>query len=195
MNQVSNNKNYNFSKYLKGRILVTIDAANLESSVKDLNWWIDYIKLRNLFNNSELIQIRNYCVHHGTDNQNNFFTFLKKSGFVLITKPLKIIKQEDIKKGDLRKANFDVEIAVDVMEMIGKFNTLVLFSGDSDFDYLIKNLKSKGKRVVVISTKYHISKELIESGNKYIDLKKLRKRIERRTKNDQTKSPSFSTGN
>ena len=182
MNQFSNKIEYNFSKYLKGKVLVAIDAANLESSVKDLGWWIDYIKLRDLFNNSKLIQIRNYCVHHGTDNQNNFFTFLKKNGFVLITKPLKIIKQEDIKKGDLRKANFDVEIAVDVMEMIDKFNTLVLFSGDSDFDYLIKILKGRGKKVVVISTKYHISKELIKGGNKYIDIKKLRGRIERQVK-------------
>ena len=126
-----------------------------------------------------MIQIRNYCVHHGTDNQNNFFTFLKKNGFVLITKPLKIIKQEDIKKGDLRKANFDVEIAVDVIKMIDKFDTLVLFSGDSDFNYLIKILRGKGKRVVVISTKYHISKELIENSNKYIDLKKMREKIYR----------------
>jgi len=169
------------SKYLKGRILVAIDAANLESSVRDLGWWIDYIKLRNLFNGNKLIQIRNYCVHHGTDNQNNFFTFLKKNGFVLITKPLKIIKQRDMKKDDLRKANFDVEIAVDVMEMADRFDTLVLFSGDSDFDYLIKILKGKSKRIVVISTKYHISKELIESGSKYIDLKKLREEIKRQT--------------
>jgi len=27
-----------------------IDAANLESSVKDLGWWIDYVKLRKLLN-------------------------------------------------------------------------------------------------------------------------------------------------
>ena len=181
MNQFSNKMNYDFSKYLKGRILVVIDAANLESSVKDLGWWIDYAKLRNLLDGNKLVQVRNYCVHHGTANQNNFFTFLKKNGYILITKPLKIIKQKEIKKGDLRKANFDVEIAVDVMEMADKFDTLVLFSGDSDFDYLIKILKSKGKRVVVISTKYHISKELIESGSKYIDLKKLREKIERQT--------------
>lgn len=172
---------YNFSKYLKGKTLIMIDAANLESSVKDLGWWIDYLKLRNLFDDNELIQIRNYCVHHGTDNQNNFFTFLKKNGFILITKPLKIIKQEYIKKGDLRKANFDVEIAVDAMQMAEEFKTLVLFSGDSDFDYLIKILKNKGKRIVVISTRHHISKELIKSGNKYIDLKKLREKIERET--------------
>ncbi len=119
------------SKYLKGRVLVMIDAANLESSVKDLGWWIDYVKLRNLFNSETLIEIRNYCVHHGVDNQNKFFTFLKKNKFTLITKSLKIIKQEDISKDNLRKANFDVEIAVDALEMANKFDTLVLFSGEA----------------------------------------------------------------
>lgn len=167
-------------KYLKGNILVMIDAANLESSVKSLDWWIDYIKLRNLFNKKRLVEIRNYCVHHGTDNQNNFFTFLKKNGFTLITKPLKIIKQGDIAKGKLRKANFDVEIALDAQGLADSFDTLVLFSGDSDFDYLVRKLRSKGKRVIIVSTRHHISKELINSGNKYIDLRKIRKLIERK---------------
>jgi len=167
------------SKYLKGRILAIIDAANLESSVKYLGWWIDYVKLKNLFKDGDLIEIRDYCVRHDADNQDRFFTFLKRNGFSLITKPLKIIKAEDISRGDIRKANFDVEIAVDVMEMIDKFNTLVLFSGDSDFDYLLKKLKNKDKNTIVVSTKHHISKELIESSNKYIDLKKLKNLIKR----------------
>jgi len=64
--------------------------------------------------------------------------------------------------------------------MANKFDTLVLFSGDSDFDYLVKNLRNKGKKVIVVSTKYHIAKELITSGNKYVDLKKLKVFIERK---------------
>ncbi|MFH1030291.1 MAG: NYN domain-containing protein [bacterium] len=167
-------------KYLKGKILVMIDAANLESSVKDLGWWIDYIKLRNLFDGKKLVEIRNYCVHHGAKSQNNFFTFLKKNKFILITKPLKIIKQNDIEAGDIRKANFDVEIAVDAMEMVDKFDTLVLFSGDSDFNYLVENLKQKNKRIIVISSKYHVAKELIQSSSKYIDIRKLKALIKRK---------------
>jgi len=167
-------------KYLKGKILVVIDAANLESAVKSLGWWIDYIKLRRLFSKNHLVEIRDYCVQHYTENQNKFFTFLKKNGYKLITKKLKIIKAPEIEKGDLRKANFDVEITFDVLEMINQFDTLVLFSGDSDFDYLIRRLRSKRKNIIVISTKYHISKELIESSNKYIDIKEIREFIERK---------------
>ena len=184
-----NNFKSMLSKYFQGRILVVIDAANLESSVKDLGWWIDYIKLRELFNGENLVEIRDYCVHHKTENQNKFFCFLKRNRFTLITKPIKIIKLEDIQKGDIRKANFDVEIAVDVTKMMEKFDTLVLFSGDSDFDYLVNNLRKANKKVIVISSKYHIAKELIKSSNKYIDIRRLRPFIERKIK-----SPSFPTG-
>jgi uncharacterized LabA/DUF88 family protein len=168
----------NINNYLKGKIFVVIDAANLESSVKSLGWWIDYIKLKNLFDKNKLVEIRDYCVAHYTDNQNKFFAFLKRNGFK-VTKPLKIIKAPEIEKGDIRKANFDVEITIDVLERVDKFDTLVLFSGDSDFDYLIRKLRAKDKNVIVVSTKHHISKELIESSNKYIDLKKLRNLIEK----------------
>jgi len=169
----------NLNKYLMGKVLVMIDAANLESSVKDLEWWIDYNKLRKLFDGNELVDIRDYCVQHGTEDQNNFFAFLKNNGFTLITKPLKVIKTEEVEEADVRKADFDVEIAVDAMEMIDSFDTLVLFSGDSDFDYLLKNIQKKGKRTLVISTSHHVSRELIERSHKYIDLKKLRNLIER----------------
>ena len=96
----------------------------------------------------------------------------------------------DRAKGKYRKANFDVEIALDAREFVNSYDTLVLFSGDSDFDYLVKMLRERGKRVIVVSSRHHISKELIKSCNKYIDLKKLKLHIERVDK----KSPSFATG-
>ncbi len=126
-----------------------------------------------------MIGIRHYCPRFDDEKQDNFFTVLKKTGYKLITKPLKIISQLNIEKGDLRKANFDVEIAIDALDLLSKYDTLILISGDSDFDSLVKRLKKAGKRVIVVSSRYHISKELIDSCNKYIDIKKLRKYIER----------------
>lgn len=167
-------------KHIVGRTVVFIDAANLESSVKHLGWWIDYEKLFSYFkDNTELAGIRHYCVRHDDERQDKFFTVLKRTGYKLITKPLKVITEADKFKGDLRKANFDVEIALDAYLLSDSFDTLVLFSGDSDFDYLVRRLREKNKKVIVISTKYHISKELIASCNKYVDLKKLRPYIER----------------
>lgn len=57
---------------------------------------------------------------------------------------------------------------------------MMLFSGDSDFDYLLKELKKEGKRVIVVSMKYHVSRELIKRADVYIDLRKIKKLIERK---------------
>ena len=168
-------------KYVEGKTAVFIDAANLENSVKSRGWWIDYKKLYMFFDQrTNLVTIRHYCVRHNDERQDNFFTVLKRTGFKFITKPLKIITNDDKLKGHLRKANFDVEIAMDVAELADKFDTLILFSGDSDFDYLVKKLREKDKKVIVISTKHHIARELIAGCNKYIDLKKLKPYIERK---------------
>ncbi|HPP08754.1 MAG TPA: hypothetical protein PK303_06520 [bacterium] len=39
-------RNFDIKKYLKGKVLVIIDAANLENSLKDMGWKIDYLKLK-----------------------------------------------------------------------------------------------------------------------------------------------------
>lgn len=164
----------------KQKTMVFIDAANIELSAKDLKFKIDYKKLQKyLINNYKIEYLGFYTVRFETKEHDNFLTVLKKSGYKLNTKPLKIIKNRDRELGDIRKANFDVEIAVDAMKLIDKYQTMVLFSGDSDFDYLIKELRKSGKGVVVISLSHHISKELIESSDYYLDLKKIKGQISR----------------
>jgi len=160
------------NKYIQGRALVCIDTANLECSLKDLEWHMVYQKLHHYFkNNAELVGIRFYCANFDNVAHNNFFTVLKRIGFKLITKKIKIIYNG---QDNIRKANFDVEITLDALNLIDKYETLVLFSGDSDFDYLIKFLRSKRKNIIVVSTRYHISRELIGCSNKFFDLEKLK---------------------
>jgi uncharacterized LabA/DUF88 family protein len=160
-----------FKQYIKGNILVLIDAANLESSLKDLGWRMDYKKLYAYFNNnSKLIRITYYSAKFNNEGHNSFLTVLKRTGFKLVTKNLKTIFNGEY---NISKANFDVEIALDAINLIDCYDTLVLFSGDSDFDYLIKNLRAINKKVIVVSTRQHVSNELVTCCNKYIDIKKL----------------------
>lgn len=167
------------NKYIQGRALVCIDTANLECSLKDLQWHMDYRKLYDYFsNNTNLYAIRFYCARFDSKNQDEFFTVLKKIGFILITKKMKIIRDGN---STINKANFDVEITYDALELRKKYDNLVLFSGDSDFEYLIKKLRGYKKSTIVVSASYHISKELIYCCKKYIDLKKLRNEFERIT--------------
>ena len=62
------------NKFIKDRTYIFIDAANLESSVKSLDWWIDYRKLYKFFKTkTKLAGIRHYCVRHNDKRQDEFF--------------------------------------------------------------------------------------------------------------------------
>lgn len=164
---------------LKGKVAVFIDAANIELSAKDLGFKVDYKKLLGwLKQKYKLDYIGFYTVRFDTKEHDGFLTFLKRTGYKLITKPLKLIRNRK-DGGHLRKANFDVEIAVDAMKLINDFESCIIFSGDSDFHYLIKELKKQSKMVVVASLKYHVSRELVEATDFYLDLRKVRYLIQR----------------
>jgi uncharacterized protein (TIGR00288 family) len=70
--------------------------------------------------------------------------------------------------GKTPKCNFDVEIALDAMKKIEQYDTVMLFSGDSDFGKLLGYLKSKGKKVIVVSTRSRMSIELERVADKFI---------------------------
>ena len=89
----------------------------------------------------------------------------------VITKPVKKIITRN--GGFEYKANFDIEIAFDMLDNIDNYDTALLFSGDSDFAIVLDRIKAHKRRVLVFSTRGHISLELIKRA-KYIDLRKLK---------------------
>lgn len=99
---------------------------------------------------------------------------LEKCGYILKTKPVKKITTRD---GNIEwKADFDVEISFDMDDLTSEYDTVALLSGDSDLAFTLKRIKKKGKRVIVMSTRGHISLELLKEA-KFIDLRKLKKEI------------------
>src|SRR3989344_3649970 len=165
-----------FKKYTKGKVAVFIDAATLLYSQQTLGWRIDYQKLRDyLKNQAKISGLFYYTGKVGAfEKQIKFIKKLERLGFLVVSKEVKFIKMDDGKL--LPKGNLDVELALDAFRLLGGGVTLFFFSGDSDFGYLLDLLKHRGKRVLVVSTRGHISKELLERA-KYIDLRKLKKEI------------------
>src|SRR5208283_4925914 len=66
------------------------------------------------------------------------------------------------------------------------FDALILFSGDSDYKHLLRRLQANKKSIVVTSTQFSVSRELLHQADKYIDLRKIRKEME-----EENESPSF----
>ncbi|MFN4213093.1 MAG: NYN domain-containing protein, partial [Microgenomates group bacterium] len=120
----------------------------------------------------------NFYYANVSDNEGKrrFFQMLKEIGFFIRTKPVKYIKTA---KGVIKKGNLDVELTFDTLTQLKKFNTYILLSGDSDFEIILNYLRKKRKKVIVMSTKGHISIELIKSSDKYFDFKKFKNYFKR----------------
>ncbi len=101
----------------------------------------------------------------------------RKCGFEVKTKEIKMIPHydEDGKfRGKFPKCNFDVEMTMDMIMNLDEYDTVMLFSGDSDFGGLLKHLKSCGKKIVVVCTRNRMSSELEEVANKFVPAETLK---------------------
>ncbi|MFA5127556.1 MAG: NYN domain-containing protein [Patescibacteria group bacterium] len=192
-----NNYTEKLKSALKKRVYIYIDAANFERSVQDmwvnskdipndlknnlageLRYRIDYLKVKEYFAGiSDSKEIKFYSADFGDEKHAKFLWFLKKVlKYKLETKPLKEYL-DHTPEAPHRKANFDVELAVDATYNLDKYDTLVLFSGDCDFEYLIKFLKGHGKVVIVFSRAGHVAKELPPASSYYFDIVDFRQEL------------------
>lgn len=70
------------------------------------------------------------------------------------------------------KCNFDVEMAMDMLDDAEKVTAIMLFSGDSDLLEPLKRLKIKGKRIGIVGVRGMVARELHNIKDKYIDFGK-----------------------
>lgn len=163
-------------------IYVFIDASNLWEAQKAKGKFFDYEKLRKFIKekfSASSIKVFYYSAYpadgtrnYSLDGKHKFFTFLKKRlGFIMRKKELKRITiiTEDGQSIE-EKGNMDVEITIDALHHIRKYNTAILFTGDSDFLALVTYLRKAGKKVYIFSSKNNISEELRTGGDGYFDV-------------------------
>lgn len=167
------------SKYVKGKTAVFIDASNIYFSQKTLGWRIDFKKLLDYFKKeTDLFRIAFYgALNPDNERERKFHDFMEIIGYVVKHKKIKFIRDRaDQEYGGHNKGNVDVDLTIDAVHFRDDYDSFVILSGDGDFESLLKYLKAHGKRCIVLSTKGHVSIELIRQA-KFIDFKKLRSEI------------------
>jgi len=164
-------------------VYVFIDASNVWNAVKSAKRFIEYEKLKIYFINNfnaSAVEIFYYDAYpkdgtrdYDLNGKHKFYTYLKKGlGFTVRKKELKRISViGENGESVIEKGNMDVEITIDAMHNISKYDAAVLFSGDADFLALVNYLKNRGKKVYIFSSKDNISHELKTGGSGYFDLK------------------------
>jgi uncharacterized protein (TIGR00288 family) len=157
--------------HINQRIGVFIDVQNMYYSAKHLyNSKVDFKTiLKEAIADRKLIRAIAYVVKADVKDENTFYDALSEMGFEVKSKELQIFY------GGAKKGDWDVGIAMDVMRLAPKLDTIVLVSGDGDFSDLLEHAKSLGCRTEVVAFGKTTSYKLKEVADLFIDLDKDKK--------------------
>lgn len=170
-------------------VYVFIDASNLWQAQKVKGRMLDYEKLKTFLAEhfeTSCLKLFYYTAYpaegtrdYSLDGKHKFFTYLNKGlGYFVMKKELKRIHATN-EWGQVieEKGNMDVEMAIDAVHHLDKYDIAVLFTGDSDFLALVNYLKNHGKKVYIYSSKNNVSQELRTGGDGYFDVLELKEDI------------------
>ena len=146
------------------RIAVFADVQNIYYTTRQaFGRQFNYRALwEQLCNQGEVVSAMAYATHRGDDGQTKFQDALKHIGFTVKLKPY-IQRSDGSSKGD-----WDVGITVDVMTLAPQVDTVVLLSGDGDFDVLLERINvDPGVRTEVYGVESLTARSLIDSASVY----------------------------
>jgi uncharacterized protein (TIGR00288 family) len=150
------------------RVGVFMDVQNMYHSAKNL--YQARVNFREILKtavaNRKLIRAIAYVVTTETGDEKAFLEALTKSGIEVKSKDLQIFP------GGMKKADWDIGLAVDAIKLSEKLDCVVLVTGDGDFVPLIEYLKSKGQQVELIAFSKSASSKLIDAADDFTDLSK-----------------------
>jgi len=161
------------TSYKDQRVGVFIDVQNLYHSAKNLyGARVNFKELiKYVVGNRKLIRSMAYVVKtESTLGEGSFFDALKNAGLELRTKDLQVYH------GGMKKADWDVGMAVDAIRMAGSLDTIVLITGDGDFIPLVEYLRwGMGKEVVVAGFSRTASSKLKEATDVFVAIEEIPK--------------------
>jgi len=149
------------------RIGVFVDVQNMYYSGRYMyNSKVNFKALLNeAVEGRTLVRALAYVIRTEDVGREEFFKVLENLGYEIKAKDIQIFV-DGSKKGD-----WDIGIAMDMIEMAPRLDTLVLISGDGDFIPLVEHLqRAMGCRVEVLAFGKSASGKLKEAADNFIDL-------------------------
>ena len=156
------------SRQINQRIGVFVDVQNMYYSAKNLHKAKVNFKtiLKDAVADRKIIRAIAYVIKADVKDENTFYDALEEMGFEVKAKDLQVFY------GGAKKGDWDVGLAMDVMRLAPKLDTVVLVSGDGDFSDLLEHAKSLGCRTEVCAFGKTTSHKLIDVADFFIDLDK-----------------------
>ena len=148
----------------QNKIALFVDVQNIYYTTRDAyGRQFNYRAFwQRLSTEGKIVSAIAYAIHRGDDKQLKFQDALKHIGFTVKLKPY-IQRSDGSAKGD-----WDVGITIDVLEAAKDVDTIVLLSGDGDFDLLLDSVKKNhAVNTEVYSVPALTANSLIKAANIY----------------------------
>jgi uncharacterized LabA/DUF88 family protein len=146
------------------KIAVFVDVQNIYYTTRQAyGRQFDYRKLWQIVAaEGEIVSATAYATDRDDDRQRKFQDALRHIGFNVKLKPY-IQRSDGSAKGD-----WDVGIAIDILDAAREVDTVVLLSGDGDFDLLLEKIRiDYGVNAEVYGVPELTANSLIQAANKY----------------------------
>lgn len=121
------------------KIAIFVDVQNIYYTTRDtfkrqFNYRLFW---QEIMAQGDIVVANAYAIARSDEQQHKFQKALKHIGFDIKLKPF-IQRSDGSAKGD-----WDVGITIDVLEVSPEVDTVILLSGDGDFDLLLAKVKDK----------------------------------------------------
>ena len=146
------------------KIAIFVDVQNIYYTTRQAyGRQFNYKKLMERISaKGEIVAATAYAIDRNDDKQRKFQNALKQMGFTVKLKPY-IQRSDGSAKGD-----WDVGIAIDVLDAARDVDTVILLSGDGDFDLLLEKIKKDhAVKTEVFGVKALTANSLIEAASLY----------------------------
>jgi uncharacterized LabA/DUF88 family protein len=187
----------NQARFLNGeRTALFIDGMNFYSASRAIGTDVDYRKMLSYFHSqTTLVRALYYTTVLDTNDETYspvkpLIDWLGYNGFHVNSKTAKEFTDSTGRRRF--KGNMDIEMAVDMLELAGSINHMILFSGNAEFRKLVEALQRRGVRVSVVSSIRSsppvCADELRRQADQFIDLMDIVGHFTRR-QNDRSGPP------
>lgn len=119
-------------------IYAFIDSQNLNLAIKKQGWKLDFQRYRKYLRDKYKIRKAFLFIGYLEENK-KLYKYLKKSGFILIFKPVMKLAEGKV------KGNVDTELVLHTMIQYKNFDEAIIVSNDGDFYCLVEYLLKKRK--------------------------------------------------
>ncbi|MCP3977937.1 MAG: NYN domain-containing protein [bacterium] len=147
------------------RVGVFVDVQNMYYAARRLKGKLDFdALLKAAVRDRRLVQPTAYVVESKEIDQSGFIAMLEQRAIEVRRKTLSV-RADGSMKGD-----WDMELALDILDAAPRLDVVVLVSGDGDFTSLVKRVKQMGPRVEVIGFPRNTAKSLLEAADHFTPL-------------------------